>query len=51
MLTEEQLYLFAQIQTSQTGGQLYSETTSYGDCSLPLPYQFLVKRQHIRAEN
>ena len=34
MLNEHQFYLFGQIQTSQTGGQLYSDTSSYGECSL-----------------
>ena len=29
MLNEQQLYMFGHIQTSQTGGQLYS-----GECSL-----------------
>ena len=31
---EEQLYLFGQIQTSQKGGQLYSDVSSFGGCSL-----------------
>ena len=29
MLNEHQFYLFGQIQTSQTGGQLYSDTSPY----------------------
>ena len=28
------VYLFGQIQTSQTGGQLYIDTYPYGGCSL-----------------
>ena len=27
MFNKQQIYLFAQIQTSQTGGQLYSDTS------------------------
>ena len=34
MLNEQQFYLFGQIQTSQTGGQPYSDTFPYGECSL-----------------
>ena len=34
MLNEQQFYLFGQIQTSQTGGQLYSDPSAYGECSL-----------------
>ena len=34
MLNEQQFYLFGQIQTNQTGGQLYSDTFPYGECSL-----------------
>ena len=34
MLNEQQIYLFGQIQTSQTGGKPYSDTTPYGECSL-----------------
>ena len=34
MLNEQQIYLFGQIQTSQTGYQLYSDTSPYGECSL-----------------
>ena len=34
LLNEQQFYLFGQIQTSQTGGQLYSNTYPYGECSL-----------------
>ena len=33
LLNEQQLYLFGQILTSQTGGQLYSDTSPYGECS------------------
>ena len=36
MLSEQQLYSFGQIQTSQTWGQPYSDTSSYGDRSLVL---------------
>ena len=37
ILNKEQLYLFDQIQTSQTGGQLYIDTSSYrvSQCYLP----------------
>ena len=34
VLNEQQFYLYGQIQTSQTGGQPYSDTSSYGQCSL-----------------
>ena len=34
MLNEQQFYLFSQIQSSQTGGQLYSDTSPNGECSL-----------------
>ena len=35
LILNEQLFgLFGQIQTSQTGGQLYSDTFSYGECAL-----------------
>ena len=34
MLNEQQLYLFGQLQTSQTGGQLYSYTSPFSECSL-----------------
>ena len=30
----KQPYLFGQIPTSQTGGQPFSETSSYSECSL-----------------
>ena len=34
MVNEQKFYLFGQIQTSQTGGQLYSDTYPNGECSL-----------------
>ena len=34
LLNGQLLYLFGQIQTSQTGGQPYSDTSPYGECSL-----------------
>ena len=36
MLNEQQFYLFSQIQTSQTGGHLYTDTSPYkaSECSL-----------------
>ena len=34
MLNEQQFYLLGQIQTSQTRGQPYSDTSPYGECSL-----------------
>ena len=34
MLNEQQFHLFGQIQTSQTGGHLYKDTSPYGECSL-----------------
>ena len=34
MLNEQQFYLFGHIQTSQTGGQLCSDTFPYEECSL-----------------
>ena len=34
MLNEQQFYLFGQIQTCQTGGQLYRDISPYGECSL-----------------
>ena len=33
-LNQYQLCLFGQIQTGQTGGQLYCDTPPYGECSL-----------------
>ena len=33
MLNEQQFFLFGQIQTSPTGGQSYSDTSPYGECS------------------
>ena len=35
MLNKQQYYLFGQIQTSQTGGQPYSDTSPYGESSVP----------------
>ena len=32
-LNERQFYLFGKIQTSQTGGQLYSDTSPHGERS------------------
>ena len=34
MFDEQQFYLFGQIQTSQTEGQLFSDTFPNGECSL-----------------
>ena len=34
ILNEQQFYLFGQIQTSQTGGQPYNDTSPYGECSI-----------------
>ena len=34
MLNEQQFYLCVQIQTSQTGGPPYSDSSPYGECSL-----------------
>ena len=34
ILNEQQFYLFGQIQTSQTGGQPYIDTSPYGECSI-----------------
>ena len=34
MLNLQKLYLYGQIQTSQTGGQLYSDISPYGKYSL-----------------
>ena len=33
MLNQQQIYLFGQIQTSQTGGPLYSDTSPYRECA------------------
>ena len=33
----QQLYMFSQIQISQTEGQLYSDTYPYGECYLADP--------------
>ena len=43
MLDEQQFYLIGQIQTSQTGGQLYSDTAPppNGECSLLASFQVL----------
>ena len=32
-MNNTQFYLFGQIQTSQAGGQPYSDTSPYGECS------------------
>ena len=39
MFNQPQIYLFGQIQTSQTGGQRYSDTSPYkvSECSLLNP--------------
>ena len=37
VLNDKQVYLYGQIQTSQAGGQAYSDTSSYGECSLHKP--------------
>ena len=37
MLNEQQFYLVGLIQTSQTGGQPYSDTSPDGECSLNCP--------------
>ena len=34
MFNQQQIFLFGQIQTSQTGGQLYSDTVIDSECSL-----------------
>ena len=34
MLNEQQVYLFDQIQSSQTGGQPYSDTPPMVECSM-----------------
>ena len=34
ILNQQQFFLLGQIQTNQTGGQLYCDTSSYGECSL-----------------
>ena len=34
VLNEQLFFLFGQIQTSQTGGHPYSDTSPYGECSL-----------------
>ena len=46
MLNEQQLYLFGQIQTSQTGGQLYKDTSPYGESSLDFPKQIDGSKGH-----
>ena len=38
MLNEQQSYMLGQIQTNQTGGQLYSDTSPYSERSLVLLY-------------
>ena len=43
MLNEQQFYLFGEIQTSQTGGQPYTGTSPYGECSLLQPNPFFVE--------
>ena len=34
MLNYQHIYLFGRVQTSQTGGQPYSDNSPYGECSL-----------------
>ena len=40
MLTEQQIYLFGQIQTSTTWGKPYSDSTPYNECSLARGFIF-----------
>ena len=42
LLNQQQIYLFSQIETSQAGGQLYSDTSLYevSECSLTYPTNF-----------
>ena len=44
MLNKRQLYLFGQIQTSQTGGQPYSDTFPYGECSLEREFVMSIRQ-------
>ena len=41
-----QLYLFSQIQTSQTVGQLNSDTSTYGECSL-VPHKTVSRLDNV----
>ena len=57
MFNQQQIYLFGQIQTSQTGGQLHSDTSPYkvSECSLVeinkrLVHQIQMERK-IRKNN
>ena len=47
MLNLQQICLFGQIQTSETGGRLYSDTIPYGVCSLViLSFNFFMASTH-----
>ena len=46
MLKYIEIYKFGRIQTSETGGQLYSDTSPYkvSVCSLPYPTRLIVQK-------
>ena len=47
MLNLQQICLFGQIQTSETGGRLYSDNIPYGVCSLViLSFNFFMASTH-----
>ena len=54
MSNEPQFYLVGRIQTSQTGGQPYSDTSPYGECSPTVaqpPHAHAVHFSVIRFSN
>ena len=50
MLIEQQFHLFGQIKNSQTRGQLYSDTSPYGECSLTQVSLWPIKK-HNRSRS
>ena len=50
---QQQIYFFGQIQTSQTGGHLYSDTTPFevSECSLVSIFKVLRQRQIALFQN
>ena len=52
MLIEQKIFLLVQIETSQTGDQLNTDTSPYGECSLlklPILITEVPNTQKIRA--
>ena len=52
MFNQQQIYLCDRIQTRQTGGQPYSDTSPYevSECSLTYLYKYLLRRSLITSK-